>query len=525
MRYLILFGVLIYILAGCSSPSAPDESKVKKVVAAVVITPRNTAITQNNAYNYLFLDSAALADFIVKYQLNDTVANQMRSFYNARNYEFAWVDSSGLTEEAAAFRSLFNYSKDTSGDKPLNAKLDRLLEEDSMHVKATDPDMIKTELMLTWRLVRYFRKMDGDFSALENMVPMRKYEIMEMTDSMLQADNKLYPVVAAMKPALQKYRDIVQKGGWPMVDTSHRHLKKGQSSPEIIGIKKRLALTGELSQNDSTNEFTEELETAVNRFRNEHGYTENGIINDTVVHAMNVPAKDRLQQLLINMQRMKWMPASPEGKLILVNIPAFMLHVTNSGTKVFDMPIVVGKEGHSTTMFYGQLNQVVFSPYWNIPRSIVRKEILPAISRNPNYLARKNMEIIGHVNGLPVIRQRPGAKNALGRVKFLFPNSFNIYFHDTPEKRLFSRDNRAYSHGCIRLKDPVTMARFILEDSPEWTDEKIDAAMNAGKQRYVAVKHPVPVIITYFTAWVDDGTLHMVPDVYDHDSIMKQKMF
>ncbi|MBC9932371.1 L,D-transpeptidase family protein [Chitinophaga qingshengii] len=523
MRYLFLLTLLAYLISGCNTPSSPDKTEV---VTAEVITPRNTAITHENAYNDLFLDSVALSGFIAKRQLNDSVANRLRSFYNARNYQFAWIDSRGLTEEAAAFRSLFNQSTDTAGDKPLNNKLDRLLEEDSMQVKASDPDMIQTELMLTWRLVRYFRQNGGTVEQMEHMVPMQKQDMMVTADSMLHTSEQQYPAVAALKPALRQYRDIVKKGGWASVDSSVKSLKKGQSSPVIIAIKNRLAITGELREKDSSALFTDELETAINKFRNGHGYTENGVINDTVIQAMNVPAVERLKQLLINMQRMKWLPATPKGKLIVVNIPAFMLHVTDNGKKVFDMPIVVGKEGHSTTMFSGKLNQVVFSPYWNIPRSIVRKEILPAMSRNSGYLARKNMEITGHVNGLPVIRQRPGAHNALGRVKFLFPNSFNIYFHDTPEKRLFSRDNRAYSHGCIRLKDPVEMARFVLEDSPQWTDEKIDEAMNAGKQKYVAVKHPVPVIITYFTAWGDeDGTLHLVPDVYGHDAVMKQKMF
>ena len=135
------------------------------------------------------------------------------------------------------------------------------------------------------------------------------------------------------------------------------------------------------------------------------------------------------------------------------------------------------------------------------------------------------MEVTGQANGLPVIRQKPGAHNALGRVKFLFPNSYNIYFHDTPEKGLFERDNRAYSHGCIRLKDPVKMAQFVLEDSPQWTNEKIDSAMNSGKEKFVAVKDPVPVIITYFTAWTEGGKLHFASDVYEHDKIFKQKLF
>ena len=241
---------------------------------------------------------------------------------------------------------------------------------------------------------------------------------------------------------------------------------------------------------------------------------------------MNVPAIRLVQTLLINIERMRWMPVEPEGRLIFVNIPEFMLHVYNGSKKEFDMAVVVGKEGKSTTMFSGNLNQVVFSPYWNLPNSIVKEEVLKSMSRNKNYLAEKHMEITGQRNGLPVIRQLPGKDNPLGRVKFLFPNSFNIYFHDTNQKNLFNRDQRAYSHGCIRISDPVKMADYVLSDNAAWPPEKIDSAMNSGKEKYVRVKNPVPVLIMYYTAFTDEeGRLHFVNDVYDHDAKMALKMF
>jgi murein L,D-transpeptidase YcbB/YkuD len=190
------------------------------------------------------------------------------------------------------------------------------------------------------------------------------------------------------------------------------------------------------------------------------------------------------------------------------------------------MPVVVGKEGHTTVLFSDALEYVVFSPYWNIPPSIVRNEILPAMNRNSNYLAKNNMEITGKSNGIPEIRQRPGPSNSLGLVKFLFPNSFNIYFHDTPAKSLFEQDNRAFSHGCIRLGDPVWMANYLLQDEPEWTPEKIKAAMNAGTEKTVKLKTPVPVIITYYTAWIgEDGQLQFRDDIYGNDKNVERKMF
>jgi murein L,D-transpeptidase YcbB/YkuD len=191
------------------------------------------------------------------------------------------------------------------------------------------------------------------------------------------------------------------------------------------------------------------------------------------------------------------------------------------------MNVVVGKEGHNTTNFTGILNQVVFSPYWNITTNIVRDEILPAMAKDPGYLERNNMEEVGNpVDGIPTIRQLPGPKNSLGKVKFLFPNSFDIYFHDTPAKSLFNSDRRAYSHGCIRLSDPFKMASYILKDQKEWTPEKIDEAMNSGVEKFVKVKNPVPVLITYYTAWVDEaGILNFRDDIYKHDATLVQKMF
>lgn len=220
------------------------------------------------------------------------------------------------------------------------------------------------------------------------------------------------------------------------------------------------------------------------------------------------------------------MPTEPAGQLIVVNIPEFILHVYEGKTKAFDMNVVVGKEGHNTVSFSGDLSTIVFSPYWNVPPSIVKKEILPAMNRNGNYLTSQNMEITGNEGGLPVVRQLPGEKNSLGKVKFLFPNSFNIYFHDTPAKSLFERDKRAYSHGCIRLAEPEKMAQYLLKDNAEWPQDSIYAAMNRDKEKYVKLKKPVPVIITYYTAWVDEaGLLNFRDDIYSHDADLGRKMF
>ncbi len=277
---------------------------------------------------------------------------------------------------------------------------------------------------------------------------------------------------------------------------------------------------------DSTPVFNDTLEAAVKLFQERHGFTPTGQVNEQIVKEMNVPAVYRLEQILMNMDRMRWAAEGKEGRLIVVNIPEFKLYGTDKGKKIFDMVVVVGKEGNNTMMFNGDLNQVVFSPHWNVPVSIVKNEILPAINKNSNYLASQNMEVVSNDGEFPVIRQKPGPGNALGKVKFLFPNSFNIYFHDTPSKSLFARDKRAFSHGCIRLKEPEKMANYILSNQPEWTSKEISEAMNSGSEKFVKVKDPIPVVITYYTAWVDEsGKLHFREDIYGHDEKLSRKMF
>jgi L,D-transpeptidase YcbB len=415
--------------------------------------------------------------------------------------------------------------------------MDNLITEEELAVKASDKSYINTELTLTYHFIHYIR---GNYEKgyvkrkeMERFIPLKKADALYLADSLITKKHKddkyfedVHPAYRGLKTQLTNYYTIAKNGGWPEVSVPKSAWKKGASGPEILALKKRLQLSGDLPQGDTTNIFSDSLETAVKAVQARFGYTSNGVLSDGLIKELNVPALERVKQLLMNMDRMRWLAAEPKGNLIMVNIPEFILHVFEGPTKVFDMVVVVGKEGHNTMMFNGDLNQVVFSPYWNVPPSIVRKEIMPAMQRNPNYLANQNMEMVSNGGGLPVIRQRPGVKNALGRVKFLFPNSFNIYFHDTPSKSLFSRDKRAFSHGCIRLAEPEKMANYILRDYPEWTPEKISKAMNSGKEQTVRLKKSVPVIITYYTAWVDEtGKLNFREDIYGHDKKLSQKMF
>ena len=215
------------------------------------------------------------------------------------------------------------------------------------------------------------------------------------------------------------------------------------------------------------------------------------------------------------------MPVSMNKDYFLINIPEFRFYAFENNKPVWNMKVVVGKSIHETAVFSGTLRYVVFAPYWNVPPGILKDEVLPAISRSKNYLAKNHMEWYGGT-----VRQLPGPWNALGKVKFLFPNSHNIYLHDTPAKELFKRDQRSFSHGCIRVEEPKRLAEYVLRDQQEWTSERIDSAMNGAKEIQITLKKTFPVLIAYFTAWVDEGgQLNFRKDIYNKDHRLAELIY
>jgi murein L,D-transpeptidase YcbB/YkuD len=324
-----------------------------------------------------------------------------------------------------------------------------------------------------------------------------------------------------LKNFLLKYYSIEKSGEWETIPHLKKAFRRGDSSAIIVPIKKNLLLTGDLSQADSSALFDNLLEQAVKNFQHRFGLTEDGVIGPSFLKELTVSPAARIRQLLINMERIRWVPAEPGTDYLLVNIPEFRLHVYEKGRYLFGMNVVVGQTAHQTVIFNGTLKYVVFSPYWNIPQSIIKNEILPTLSRNKNYLETHNMERYG--NG---IRQKPGPDNALGLVKFLFPNNYNIYLHDTPAKSLFGESKRAFSHGCIRLSEAKKLAEFLLRNDADWNAATITRAMKSGRERYVTLRNPVPVFIGYFTAWVDrEGQLNFRNDIYGHDKQLAGHLF
>jgi murein L,D-transpeptidase YcbB/YkuD len=287
--------------------------------------------------------------------------------------------------------------------------------------------------------------------------------------------------------------------------------------------------------------YDADLAAAVGRFQSRHGLDAAGVLGKQTLVALNVPLATRVTQIELSLERLRWLPELAAGPVIAINVPSFHLwafrDAADTQTATLSMPVIVGQAvRNQTPIFIGEMRAVEFSPYWNVPRNILHNELLPRLARDPGYLQREDMELVSTRGGAAArtvdaeslaglrqgdlrLRQRPGTKNALGDVKFVLPNTMEIYLHGTPARQLFERTRRDFSHGCIRVRDPEALAAFVLQGLPEWTPATIAAAMGSGQNRTVALPRAIPVIVFYTTAIVDRaGRALFLPDVYGHDT-------
>ncbi len=341
------------------------------------------------------------------------------------------------------------------------------------------------------------------------------------------------PDYGALKTAYARYRRIAASGGWPAVasgrDSVSRAALHTRLAAEFEADTSRSATRGADSVTAHGTPGTghaisgdpdEHLRTLLRQLQQRYGLEPTGRLNDATLAALNVSPSDRAQQIGANLERHRWLPRYLGSRYIYVNVPAFRLDAYDGGTKALSMKVVVGDEfeGKTTPVFSDSMGTVAFRPYWNVTPNIQRNEIAPSVARDNAYLARNDMEYYKD-GGVTRIRQRPGEKNSLGLVKFLFPNSHNIYLHDTPAKALFEQSDRAASHGCIRLERPAELAQWVLG----WPLEKVQTAMHRGKDNQaVTLPQKIPVYIVYFTAYVRDGELYFGKDIYGEDEELKK---
>lgn len=506
--------VILFLVFSCNSKSDKKDEDLKNTSEKVVPELK------------LHIDSVAVSKFYESYPKLVTFQKEVLALYKKKNSTQLWLDNKGVVEFG---NTLFNKYKglEEEGLKanfPYNEKINPIFET------AVDNKLSKvdTDLMISnlyfYYAEKVYRGVDEKTStSLEWLLPRKKLNYQLFSDSIYEnlkvndRKSKMFSQYYKLRDALHQYREIEKKGGWKTVETDEdfKSFKLGDSVAAIGQIRERLFITKDLKENSKSNVCDTTLIKAIKNYEIHHGLTPKNIILPEHIAELNVPVSDRIKTLIANMERCRWIdPELEKGKeYIEVNIPEFRLYLIRDHEIAFVSPVVVGKAMTKTVIFSGMMNNIVFSPYWNVPTSIINKEIKPGMAKNKNYLAQKNLE---WNNG--AVRQLPGKNNSLGLVKFLFPNSNNIYLHDTPAKSLFERENRAFSHGCVRVGKPRELAIELLKQDPRWTPEKIDKAMHAGKENWVSLKKKIPVYIGYFTAWVDrKGELNFYKDVYQRD--------
>lgn len=331
------------------------------------------------------------------------------------------------------------------------------------------------------------------------------------------------PDYEVLRRGLQEMREVVARGGWPTVPEGKQLRVGDRGSPaRLAALRARLAAEGIQMPSDTAPVYNRALADAVSQFQARHAIGVDGMLGEETVNALNVPADYRLGQIAANLERHRWLPRSLGERYIFVNVPAFRLQAFDSGRVALEMKVIVGEEyeGRTTPAFSDRMEHVVFRPYWNVTPTIQAKEIEPKIAADPGYMARNNYEWWSD-GGTRRIRQTPGPKNSLGLVKFMFPNSYNIYLHDTPSRSLFQKDVRAFSHGCIRVEKPAALAQWALG----WDAAQVEEAMQNGRNnRTVVLKQKIPVYIAYFTAYSNAGRLHFGNDLYSRDDGMVAAM-
>jgi murein L,D-transpeptidase YcbB/YkuD len=342
-----------------------------------------------------------------------------------------------------------------------------------------------------------------------------------------------------LKAALQQFHDIETCGGWPPLP-ENLVSQEGDVGDHIAQLRQRLSVSGDLDlqENQEVNRYDETLEEAVGRFQVRHGLPPTGRIDSQTLNELNVPAAIRIRQIELNLERWRWIPHELGSRYLLVNAADYRLTVVENGRSRWDMRVVVGRDYRSTPVFSADLQYIEINPYWNVPQKIAVEDILPKVKRNPAYLIRKHFKVFENwragateIDPLTIdwskvteknfhfkLRKEPGPSNDLGRIKFIMPNRFAVFLHDTPNRKLFAKNYRSFSSGCIRIEKPLELAEYLLQDDPRWTYRNILSAIDSGQNRIVRLKKAVPVHLLYWTAWVDpEGMVNFRKDIYKRD--------
>jgi murein L,D-transpeptidase YcbB/YkuD len=476
------------------------------------------------------------------------------AFYARRGFHPAWTDQNGFLPQGEA---LIGALHGTAADgleprqyhqEAVNGLMERVLHDHERGFPVGDL-LGNLDILLTEAFTRYARDLvsgsvDPDSAGLPWLIPKQ-----DSTDNVLLASllerpdltralDELRPAVPFydhLRAALPRYQTIADRGGWPSVSGGDA-LELGSTGERVVELRRRLRAEGDpveaalLSGDGQPARFDSALVQAVTHFQERHGIDADGRVGEETLEELNAPVEERLLALKLNMDRWRWLPRELGDRYVLVNVAGYELAVVEQNEPVLRMNVVVGKDGWTTPFFHDSIEFVVVNPYWNVPPSIVERDLVPAVRRDPGYLARNGYEVLtsdgGRVDASGVdiasnsytIRQRPGADNALGEVKFVFPNSMNIYLHDTPARHLFELTKRTFSSGCIRVEKPRELAEYLLRTATTMPVGTYDSLRATERERWVKLDEKIPIYILYFTAWADgDGSVRFYPDVYRRD--------
>jgi murein L,D-transpeptidase YcbB/YkuD len=469
-------------------------------------------------------------------------------FYERRDFRPAWTSPQQARALAILIQESRNHGLDP-GD--YHGEALQLMVKNS----AGDPAALADrDLLLTDALVRFayhlrFGKVDQravdpnwNFSrSLGDIDPAGALEAALAAPSLEKAVLAYAPKIPFywwLTDGLARYRAIAEAGGWPRVPEGPT-LKPGERDPRVADLRRRLRVTGDLTAESTDPELYDPvLEEAVKRFQERHGLEEDGAVGKGTLAELNVTVEERIDQIRINLDRARAVAQDIGGDYLIVDIAGYRAALFLGGKLAWSSRVVVGKPYRESPIFRAQMQYLVFNPTWTVPPTILRKDVLPKVLKNPAHLDKENMQLVDS-KGRPVdpagidwsryptepfpyqIVQDPGDKNALGRIKFMFPNSHAVYLHDTPSKRLFEKTQRAFSSGCIRVENPLALAELLLDDPEKWDAAAVKAAVEGGVTRTVSVKRKVPVMLLYWTAQMsEDGVMQFRRDLYGRDARM-----
>ena len=479
------------------------------------------------------------------------VASQITipKFYMGRNYTPAWTSHKTIHEMLAAIKGSFDHGLNPE-DYHLSAitgLMKKIQNEQGTASDRADMDVLLTDALLRLSFHLYYGKvspesLDPDWNFKRKILdkdPALYLERVISSGNITRELDRLWPhqpYYTVLRTWLKKYRQFA-KNPWPHLHLT-RTLRPGMRGNDVALLRARLASEGFLQHGHSTQDpelFDDKLEDAVRDFQLHHGLEPDGVVGKNTLKMLNLTPSFKVNKIRVNLERARWILHNLPKRFLLVNIAGFRLFYFENGKKKWSCKVMVGKPYWKTPIFRATMEYVVVNPYWVVPPGILKKEVLPKIKRNPSYLSKNNMEIVDakghwidprsinwkHINPARfpyIIRQKPGPQNALGRIKFIFPNKHFVFLHDTPAKALFSKNMRAFSHGCIRVEKPLELARILFEGSKKWTMEKIKEAIASGKNRIIHLERRMPILILYWTVVRNhDNTITFLPDIYNRD--------